>query len=104
MKDLDEDELIEILNKLRLSPVKFTHEKNSKVTGEWEYDMLCCKNGWSFVGWTEADNVVPRMDAPFVCMFEQEDGRQSWCHAKFVSLETFAMEFAEKESEKSEHS
>jgi len=59
--------------------------------------MLSCKNGWTFVGWAEADSVgSSRMEAPFICMFEQEDGRQSWCHAAFVSLETFAYQYLEK--------
>lgn len=98
MEELSDDELVEVLNTFKISPVKFTHEKNSKVTGDFPFDMLGCKNGWRFIGWTESDNVAPRMDAPFVCMFEQENGDQAWCHAAFRSLEFYAYEYLEKES------
>lgn len=100
MKEFTDAELVEFLNKFKMSAVKFTHEKDSKMTGDFPFDMLNCTNGWRFVGWAESENVAPRTDAPFVCMFEQEDGTQSWCHAKFVSLEVYAYEYLEEESQK----
>lgn len=94
MRELTDEEVLKILP--QLSPVKFTLEKSSRHQCLEPYDMLLCRNGWSFVGWTWAARVEIREACPFVCMFEQEDGLQAWCHSSFAPMEIIAYSMLEK--------
>jgi hypothetical protein len=94
MKELTEDEVLKILP--RLSAVKFILEKSSRYMHTDGYYMLQCMNGWSFVGWALSRDVDFREMCPFVCMFEQEDGTQSWCHSTLIPMEMIAYDLVEK--------
>ncbi|MFA7193384.1 MAG: hypothetical protein WC087_00500 [Candidatus Paceibacterota bacterium] len=88
MKELTETDVLKMLP--RLSAIKFTLEKSSRSMRISPYEMLLQQDGWGFVGWTFSSDVDIRVDCPYVCMFETEDGIQSWCHAIFTNLEMIA--------------
>lgn len=77
----------------RWSPTRFTKEQsafeNEEVPQGAVMDMLQL-DGWKILGWAYSMNVRPREMCPYVCMFENEDGFQAWCHVATTIFQTMA--------------